>query len=147
MLNKLLEMGIVAKVNILQYRGPGGKNVLKDGNITSNGIRCRCCGTTFTMSKFKCHAGLRQEIPSLNLFLGTGKSYSLCQLQAWSIEQKVRKERARDTMLLQGDQNDDICGSCGDAGELICCDNCPASYHQACLPCQVCYADVTFFSG
>jgi len=121
--------------------------VLKDGNIISNGIRCRCCGTTFTMSKFKCHAGLRQEIPSLNLFLGTGKSYSLCQLQAWSIEQKVRKERARDTMSLQGDQNDDICGSCGDAGELICCDNCPASYHQACLPCQVCYADVTFFSG
>ncbi|XP_039772911.1 uncharacterized protein LOC120641022 isoform X2 [Panicum virgatum] len=135
-LNKLLEMGIFAKVNILQYREPGGKNVLKDGNITSNGIRCRCCGTTFTMSKFKCHAGLRQEIPSLNLSLGTGKSYSLCQLQAWSIEQKVRKERARDTMSLQGDQNDDICGSCGDAGELICCDNCPASYHQACLPCQ-----------
>ncbi|PAN38183.1 hypothetical protein PAHAL_7G152800 [Panicum hallii] len=135
-LNKLLEMGIVAKVNILQYRGPGGKNVLKDGKITTNGIRCRCCGTTFTMSKFKCHAGLSQEIPSLNLFLGTGKSYSLCQLQAWSIEHKVRKERAKDTMSLQGDQNDDICGSCGDVGELICCDNCPASYHQACLPCQ-----------
>ncbi|KAF8762543.1 hypothetical protein HU200_009317 [Digitaria exilis] len=64
------------------------------------------------------------------------KSYSLCQLQAWSIEQKVRKERAKGTMSLQGDQNDDICGSCGDVGELICCDNCPASYHQACLPCQ-----------
>ncbi|XP_066350192.1 uncharacterized protein [Miscanthus floridulus] len=135
-LNKLLEMGIVARVNILQCRGPGGKNVLKDGNITTSGIRCRCCGTTFTMSKFKCHAGLRQEVPSLNLFLGTGKSYSLCQLQAWSIEQKVRKERAKDTMSLQADQNDDTCGSCGDGGELICCDNCPASYHQACLPCQ-----------
>ncbi|CAO2035068.1 unnamed protein product [Urochloa humidicola] len=92
-LNKLLEMGIVSRVNILQYRGLGGKNVLKDGNITRNGIRCRCCSTTFTMSKFKSHAGLRQEIPSLNLFLGTG-------------------------------------------GELICCDNCPASYHQACLPYQ-----------
>lgn len=146
-LNKLLEMGIVARVNILQYRGPGGKNVLKDGNITTRGIRCRCCGTTFTMSKFKCHAGLRQEVPSLNLFLGTGKSYSLCQLQAWSIEQKVRKERAKDTMSLQADQNDDTCGSCGDGGELICCDNCPASYHQACLPCQVCYPDVIPFFG
>ncbi|KAG0525841.1 hypothetical protein BDA96_06G092200 [Sorghum bicolor] len=135
-LNKLLEMGIVARVNILQCRGPGGKIVLKDGNITTSGIRCRCCGTTFTMSKFKCHAGLRQEVPSLNLFLGTGKSYSLCLLQAWSIEQKVRKERVKDTMSLQADQNDDTCGSCGDGGELICCDNCPASYHQACLPCQ-----------
>ncbi|CAL5016941.1 unnamed protein product [Urochloa decumbens] len=132
-LNKLLEMGIFSRVNILQYRGLGGKNVLKDGNITSNGIRCRCCSTTFTMSKFKCHAGLRQEIPSLNLFLGTGKSYSLCQLQAWSIEQKVRKDRAKYTISPQGDQNDDTCGSCGEGGELICCDNCPASYHQACL--------------
>lgn len=144
-LNKLLEMGIVARVNILQCRGPGGKIVLKDGNITTSGIRCRCCGTTFTMSKFKCHAGLRQEVPSLNLFLGTGKSYSLCLLQAWSIEQKVRKERVKDTMSLQADQNDDTCGSCGDGGELICCDNCPASYHQACLPCQVCYPDVIRF--
>ncbi|XP_062183659.1 uncharacterized protein LOC133887705 [Phragmites australis] len=135
-LNKLLEMGIVARVNILQYRGPGGKIVLKDGNITKNGIRCRCCGSTFTMSKFKCHAGLKLEIPSLNLFLGSGKSYSLCQLQAWSIEHKVRKERAKDTMSLQADRNDDTCGLCGDGGELICCDSCPASYHQACLPCQ-----------
>ncbi|KAL6650594.1 hypothetical protein ACP70R_009519 [Stipagrostis hirtigluma subsp. patula] len=135
-LNKLLEMGIVCTVNILQFRAPGGKNVLKEGNITKNGIRCRCCGTTFTMSKFKCHAGLRQELPSLNLFMGSGKPYSLCQLQAWSIEHKMRRERAKDTLSLQEDQNDDTCGLCGDGGELICCDNCPASYHQACLPCQ-----------
>ncbi|WVZ85717.1 hypothetical protein U9M48_032608 [Paspalum notatum var. saurae] len=135
-LNKLLEMGIIGINNIFQCRGPGGKNVLKDGNVTKSGIRCRCCGTTFTMSKFKCHAGLRQEIPSLSLFSGTGKSYSLCQLQAWSIEQKVRKEGAKNTVPLQVDQNDDACGSCGDGGELICCDNCPASYHQGCLPSQ-----------
>uniref|UniRef100_A0A0E0KQU8 DNA 3'-5' helicase n=1 Tax=Oryza punctata TaxID=4537 RepID=A0A0E0KQU8_ORYPU len=136
-LGKLLEMGIVCKVNILQYRRPGSKNVLKDGNITKKGIKCRCCDTVFTMSSFKWHAGLRQEIPSLNLFLGSGKSYTLCQLQAWSIEHKARKERAKCTMPLQADQNDDTCGLCGDGGELICCDNCPASYHQDCLPCQI----------
>ncbi|KAG8082046.1 hypothetical protein GUJ93_ZPchr0014g46819 [Zizania palustris] len=135
-LGKLLEMGIVCKVNILQYRRPGGKIVLKDGNITKKGIRCRCCDTVFTMSGFKCHAGLQQEIPSLNLFLGSGKSYTLCQLQAWSIEHKARKERAQKRTPLQVDQNDDTCGLCGDGGDLICCDNCPASYHQDCLPCQ-----------
>ncbi|KAE8788532.1 hypothetical protein D1007_37350 [Hordeum vulgare] len=135
-LSKLLEMGIVCTMNILQYRRPGPKNVLKDGNITEHGIRCRCCDTIFTVSNFRCHAGLKQEIPTLNLFLGSGKSYSLCQLQAWFIEQKKRKERAKDTMSVQADENDDTCGLCGDVGELICCDNCPASYHQDCLPCQ-----------
>ncbi|VAH47896.1 unnamed protein product [Triticum turgidum subsp. durum] len=135
-LSKLLEMGIVCTMNILQYRRPGPKNVLKDGNITEHGIRCRCCDTIFTMSNFRCHAGLKQETLTLNLFLGSGKSYSLCQLQAWFIEQKKRKERAKDTMSVQADENDDTCGLCGDVGELICCDNCPASYHQACLPCQ-----------
>ncbi|KAM0916734.1 hypothetical protein ACQ4PT_010063 [Festuca glaucescens] len=135
-LSKLLEMGIVGTENVLQYKRPGGKHVLKGGNITKHGIRCRCCDTTFTMSNFRCHAGLRQKNPSLNLFLGYGKSYSLCQLQAWSIEYKARKERAMDTMSLQADENDDTCALCGDVGELICCDNCPASYHQACLPCQ-----------
>lgn len=135
-LSKLLEMGIVGTENTLQYRRPGGKCVLKGGNITKHGIRCRCCDTIFTVSNFRCHAGLRQKISSLNLFLGYDKSYSLCQLQAWSIEYKVRKERANDTMSLQADENDDTCALCGDVGELICCDNCPASYHQACLPCQ-----------
>ncbi|XP_015692214.1 uncharacterized protein LOC102714551 isoform X2 [Oryza brachyantha] len=135
-LGKLLEMGIVCKVNILQYRRPGSKNILKDGKITKKGIRCRCCDAVFTMSKFKYHAGLQQEIPSLNLFLGSGKSYTLCQLQAWAIEHKARKERAKYTMPLQADQNDDTCGLCGDGGELICCDSCPGSYHQDCLPCQ-----------
>ncbi|KAK1683223.1 hypothetical protein QYE76_044071 [Lolium multiflorum] len=135
-LSKLLEMGIVGTENVLQYKRPGDKHVLKGGNITKHGIRCRCCDTTFTMSNFRCHAGLRQKPPSLNLFLGYDKSYSLCQLQAWSIEYKARKERAMDTMSLQADENDDTCALCGDVGELICCDTCPASYHQACLPCQ-----------
>uniref|UniRef100_A0ACD5UBI9 Uncharacterized protein n=1 Tax=Avena sativa TaxID=4498 RepID=A0ACD5UBI9_AVESA len=135
-LGKLLEMGIVGTENILQYRRPGSKCVLKDGHITKHGIRCRCCDTIFTLSNFRCHAGLGQKISSLNLFLGYGKSYSLCQLQAWFIEHKARKERAKGTMSLQADENDDTCALCGDVGELICCDNCPASYHQACLPCQ-----------
>jgi hypothetical protein len=144
-LSKLLEMGIVSTENILQYRRPGAQCLLKDGNITKHGIRCRCCDTIFTMSNFRCHAGLRPKTPSLNLFLSYGKSYSLCQLQAWFIEHKARKERADDTMSLQADENDDTCALCGDVGELICCDNCPASYHQACLPCQVCFPNVPLF--
>ncbi|XP_020111327.1 uncharacterized protein LOC109726237 isoform X3 [Ananas comosus] len=134
-LNRLIEMGACSVHNIIQYRRLEDNLVLKNGRITRNGILCRCCDKIFTMSNFKFHADSELRGSSLNLYLGSGKPYTLSQFLAWSTEYKGR----RDCMQLtdaQVDQNDDSCGLCGDGGELICCDNCPASYHRECLASQ-----------
>ena len=31
------------------------------------------------------------------------------------------------------DQNDDVCAGCGEEGDLVCCDFCPAAWHVGCL--------------
>ncbi|XP_042752956.2 TMV resistance protein N isoform X2 [Lactuca sativa] len=61
------------------------------------------------------------------------KSFTLCQLEAWLAEYKVRRGATRTVEVEEIDDNDDSCGLCGDGGELICCDNCPSTSHLTCL--------------
>ncbi|KAI3675022.1 hypothetical protein L1987_84603 [Smallanthus sonchifolius] len=86
--------------------------------------------------EFKIHAGFSMKRSCLNLFMESGKSFTLCQLEAWSTEYKVRKGTKRVVQWDEIDQSDDSCGLCGDGGELICCDNCLSTFHQACLSTQ-----------
>ena len=37
-----------------------------------------------------------------------------------------------DLYILGKGHNHDSCDACGEGGDLICCDNCPASFHFAC---------------
>nr|KAJ0226969.1 hypothetical protein LSAT_V11C100015700 [Lactuca sativa] len=60
-------------------------------------------------------------------------SFTLCQLEAWLAEYKVRRGATRTVEVEEIDDNDDSCGLCGDGGELICCDNCPSTSHLTCL--------------
>ncbi|CAL9132510.1 unnamed protein product [Musa acuminata var. zebrina] len=133
----LIDRGVLSLKDVLQYRNPKNNALVKDGWITRNGILCKCCMEIFSVSAFKAHSGSKFQKPSSNLFLQSGRSYTLCQLQAWSADYKARKGRKRDMRVEEVDQNDDTCGLCIDGGELICCDNCPSTYHQTCLTIQV----------
>ncbi|KAG6421393.1 hypothetical protein SASPL_117944 [Salvia splendens] len=132
-LSWLIFSGVVSLNEIIQYRNLKDDTVIKDGLVTRDGILCKCCDMMFSISKFKIHAGFRSNRPCANLFMESGKPFTLCQLEAWSAEYKARKVAPQTEQVDELDQNDDSCGRCGDVGELICCDNCPSAFHQACL--------------
>ncbi|KAH9625714.1 hypothetical protein KSS87_007910 [Heliosperma pusillum] len=132
-LSWLISTGAVSINEAIQYRDPKDDTVVKDGLISQDGILCRCCNEIFSVSEFKIHAGFNQNRPCLNLFMGSGRPYTLSQLQAWSDEYKLRKNRTLSVPVDEFDKNDDSCGLCGDVGELLCCDNCPSTFHQSCL--------------
>ncbi|XP_057531300.1 increased DNA methylation 1 [Amaranthus tricolor] len=131
----LISSGTILINEAVQYRDLKDDTVVKEGLITKDGILCNCCSEMFSVSKFKIHAGFNLNRPCLNLFVGSGKPYTLCQLQAWSAEYKVRRSGTGTPLvpLDEYDKNDDSCGLCGEGGELLCCDNCPSTYHQSCL--------------
>ncbi|XP_030550143.2 increased DNA methylation 1 isoform X2 [Rhodamnia argentea] len=132
-LSWLINSGVISLNDVIQYRDLKDNTVKKDGQVTWNGIICRCCTMVLSVSQFKVHAGFKKNRPCLNLFMESGEPFALCVLEAWSSEYKLRKNGKPNVQVDNKDPNDDSCGICGDGGELICCDNCPSTFHQACL--------------
>lgn len=132
-LSWLIHSGVVSLNEVIQYQNLKDDSVVKTGFITTDGILCNCCDQVLSISEFKNHAGFKVNRPCLNLFMENGKPFTLCQLEAWSDEYKARRAVSQTSQAEERDQNDDSCGRCGDGGELICCDNCPATFHLACL--------------
>ncbi|XVE50112.1 hypothetical protein DITRI_Ditri01bG0135500 [Diplodiscus trichospermus] len=135
-LSWLILSGVISLNDVIQYRNPKDDAIIKDGLVSLDGIVCKCCNRVLSVSEFKTHAGFKFNRPCLNLFMESGKPFTLCQLQAWSAEYKTRKNGIQKVEADENDQNDDSCGICGDVGELICCDNCPSTFHPACLSIQ-----------
>lgn len=40
---------------------------------------------------------------------------------------------AKMILTVAQDENDDYCSACGGVGELVCCENCPRSFHFGCV--------------
>ncbi|KAF8024161.1 hypothetical protein BT93_F1375 [Corymbia citriodora subsp. variegata] len=132
-LSWLINSGVISLNDVIQYCDVKDNTVKKDGQVTWNGIICRCCTMVLSVSQFKVHAGFKKNRPCLNLFMESGEPFALCVLEAWSSEYKLRKNGRPNVQVDNNDPNDDSCGICGDGGELICCDNCPSTFHKACL--------------
>jgi hypothetical protein len=133
----LIATGFLSVKDAIQYWDSRSNKVIKDGRVTWEGIVCNCCTKTLSVSDFKAHAGCSLPKSTSGLFLQSGKSYTLCLVEAWSAEFMSRRNNAHGRKVETIDENDDTCGFCGDGGELLCCDNCPSTYHEACLSTKV----------
>lgn len=134
-LSWLINCGLISLGEVIRFwNSKEGGVVVKEGLIAKDGIFCKCCDEVVSISKFKSHSGFMLSHPLLNLEMGYGKPFTLFQLEAWSDEYRARKNAILPVEVEDLDQNDDSCGLCGGGGELICCDNCPSTFHQKCLP-------------
>jgi hypothetical protein len=137
-LSWLIDAGVVCENESVKYMNENfNGNLVKDGWITRDGIHCKCCSRVLTILNFITHAGSKIPRPFSSICLQSGKSLTVCQIEAWNAEYKSRKGGWRFIEVDESDQNDDACGRCGDGGDLICCDKCPSTFHQACLTLKV----------
>lgn len=136
-LSWLIEMKVVKENTVIKCIHGVRKDHIGYGAITRDGIGCYCCGEVFSVASFPRHRGdIFVDKPYENLFIEETKvSLLSCQIEAWNrhsvparsgYHHVVRRPRVKDN-------SDDSCVICADGGDLICCDNCPSTYHLKCL--------------
>ncbi|KVI11907.1 Agenet-like domain-containing protein, partial [Cynara cardunculus var. scolymus] len=140
-LSWLMDNNVIVPRSKVQYRCRKDGHTMKEGRVTRDGIKCSCCQTVFSVSKFESHAGSTYRRPSANIFLEDGRSLLDCQLQIKG-DQNARLCMAEPRRLKGSrrqiiNDNDYICSVCHYGGELVLCDQCPSSFHTHCLGLKV----------
>eukprot|EP00898_Chlorokybus_atmophyticus_P004155 jgi/Chlat1/4740/Chrsp308S04736 len=122
---RLFAAGIVKDGDPLIYRSKRGE-LLNTGLVREEGIECGHCNRIVTLSAFEFHAGGTAHRPSQYTFMSDGRSLMEC---AAGLTGPGEKEALPENM----DMSDDQCRLCGEGGDLICCDSCPATFHLQCM--------------
>jgi Tify domain binding domain len=137
-LSWLIDQGIVSENSKVKYMNVRRNKTRLKGRIRRDGIYCFCCSKILSVHKFELHAGSKEKQAYENIYVEQlGVSLTQCLLDAWK-KQGERERKGFHTVESCGDDaSDDTCGICGDGGDLICCDNCPSTFHMACLGIQV----------
>ncbi|PWA52554.1 agenet-like domain-containing protein [Artemisia annua] len=136
-LSWLIDNSVLLPRSKVHYRCRKDGHTMKEGRVTRDGIKCSCCQTVFSISKFESHAGSSNRRPSANIFLEDGRSLLDCQLQLKSDQNarlcKTEPRRSKGNRQKLINDNDYICTVCHYGGELVLCDQCPSSFHTHCL--------------
>jgi len=136
-LSLLIDNDMILPRQKVSYIRKRDGQVLMEGHITREGIKCKCCRMVYTLSNFEVHAGSTYRRPAASIFLQDGRSLLECQMQM--INQKKPKDFRR--YRLKGDcsqyRSDSICSVCHDGGSIVLCDHCPSSFHLNCVGLEV----------
>eukprot|EP00249_Psilotum_nudum_P022748 c28630_g3_i1 orf=1-2793(+) len=131
-LSWLIDRDILSEGEKLHYVNEKDNQIVKKGVTTREGVLCKCCKVIFTLSNFEVHSGSECQKTGSNIFFKGGKSLFDCMMKAWDLELELMKLE-NNIGVTKDDSNDDTCGLCGDGGDLLCCDNCPSTFHTSCL--------------
>eukprot|EP00850_Spirogloea_muscicola_P010718 SM000064S19740 [mRNA] locus=s64:270911:277448:+ [translate_table: standard] len=94
------------------------------------GILCECCQAVVSCSQFELHAGHgTRRNPYNSIYLKDGRSLHEVAVVLTS----ELTDMAGGSLVIGEDGSADTCGECGDGGELVLCDGCPAAYHPECV--------------
>eukprot|EP00736_Rhodelphis_marinus_P011306 Rmarinus@m.19206 len=161
---QLMDAGSLSEGMTLTYELKAGE-VMLVGTAKKEGILCSHCGAVVTLTLFERHAGSTRNRPSHNVYLPNRQT-------VWEAYANVLASMPMDVCAdrlipnadgagqPQVDLSDDTCRICGDPGELLCCDGCPATFHLKChyldevpsgsffcLNCRCCVCDGSEFSS
>uniref|UniRef100_A0A803LUH6 PHD-type domain-containing protein n=1 Tax=Chenopodium quinoa TaxID=63459 RepID=A0A803LUH6_CHEQI len=129
----IIETKVVNENTVVRYVHGTNKEVVGGGMISEKGILCLCCLNVFPVSQFRKHRKDDSNTRTYeNIFIEkTNVSLLTCQLEAWN-RHSVPARSGYNHVVWQPKVHD-TCVICAVGGALICCDNCPSTYHPACL--------------
>ncbi|CAM0872685.1 unnamed protein product [Alopecurus aequalis] len=132
-LSLLLDKNIILPRVRLTYKQRSDGPHIKDGSITRDGIKCRCCNEIFTLESFEVHSGCSTQLPAAHMFLKDGRSLSQCLVQLMGENKPKDSLHVRLKKNYSDMESDSICSICNDGGDILLCDSCPSSFHHACV--------------
>ncbi|XP_077233639.1 uncharacterized protein LOC143875941 [Tasmannia lanceolata] len=133
-LSWMIDNGVVSPTQKVFYKNKNDGTSMAEGEITYEGIKCKCCKKVYALTGFEAHAGSTNHRPSAHIFLEDGRSLSQCQEQI--VLYKRKGFEPDPLMQIESDKpclEDSECSVCHFGGRLVLCDQCPSAFHIKCI--------------